>query len=345
MTQPLKGTCPDIPMRTGLHAEMPCNCSEESPILNCGHNLREGGLYRDYFQSPSHHSEAYYRPVACISFNDFTNLTTSISYRFQLTIVTKVKTIHKLTNWVLSSATSNTLIPSLRFCLTIHGDVLEGVFYPLIKYKLMNFQSDFDVTQPIKSNSNDKKTVGLDKKQVANSLIFNTHVSIFVGLVIINEERFQRSWGNNTAILKRLIIDESMCLRTAGASTVITMIQLSQDSFIYNRTFILVRELVSYIDIILIGKDNFNKSLPCSNMNIDTDYMTIQKDTHHINTVYNESVFTKNMTNIIPTSMIFVPIVYINDGDEHDSIATVISINRINKVLDISTMKVGISSL
>jgi len=318
VTQPLKGTCPDIPMRTGLHAEKPCNCSEESPILNCGHDLREGGLYRDYFQSPPHHSTSYYRPVACISFNDLTYLSTSSTYNLQLTIVTKGKTINKMNDWVFSSSAAGTAIPSSRCCLSIHGDAVEGLFNPLNKYKLMDFYTDFDMMHPVKIKSNDAIRVDLNTSRVVNSILFNLQVSIYIGLVIIDEERFQQSWtSNSTTILKRIIIDESMCLRTAGASTVIAVIQLTHDSFFYNRVTLLERELFSYIDviIIIIESDDFETSSPCIN---------------------------KIIPNISQPSFV-VPVVYINN-EEHDSNATVITINRANKVMDITTMTVDIAT-
>ena len=135
--------------------------------------------------------------------------------------------------------------------------------------------------------------------------------------MIIDEERFQQSWTSNSiTILKRIIIDESMCLRTAGASTVIAVIQLTHDSFFYNSVTLLERELVSYIDviIIIIESDDFETSSPC----------------------------------IIPNTSqpsFVVPVVYINNEEEHDSDATVITINRANKVMDITTITVDIATL
>jgi len=162
-----------------------------------------------------------------------------------------------MNNWMFSSSAANTLIPSLRCSLSIHGDAVEGLFNPLNNYKLMDFYTDFDMINPVKIKSNDAIRVNLNTIRVVNSLLFN------LGLVVINEERFQQSWkSNSTIILKRIIIDESMCLRTAGASTVIAVIQLTHDSFFYNSVALLERELVSYIDviIIIIESDDFEAS-------------------------------------------------------------------------------------
>jgi hypothetical protein len=149
-----------------------------------------------------------------------------------------------------------------------------------------------------------------------------------MGLVIINEERFQQSWtSNSTTILKRMIIDESMCLRTAGASTVIAVIQLfTHDSFFYNSVTLLESELVSYIDviIIIIENDDFERSSPCDNIIIPTN----------------------SIDNTSQPSFV-VPVIYINNEEEEQdySDATVIKINRANKVMDITTMTVDITTL
>ena len=229
---------------------------------------KHGDSCDSYFQSPPYHSTSYYRLVACISFNDLTYLSTSSTYNLQLTILTKGKTINEMNNWMFSSSAADTLIPSLRCSLLIHGDAVEGLFNPLNKYKLMDFYTDFDMINPVKIKSNDAIRVNLNTIRVVNSLLFN------LGLVVINEERFQQSWkSNSTIILKRIIIDESMCLRTAGASTVIAVIQLTHDSFFYNSVTLLERELVSYIDviIIIIESDDFEASSPYNNKIIPTN--------------------------------------------------------------------------
>jgi hypothetical protein len=182
----------------------------------------------------------------------------------------------------------------------------------------MDFYTDFDMINPVKIKSNDAIRVNLNTIRVVNSLLFN------LGLVVINEERFQQSWkSNSTIILKRIIIDESMCLRTAGASTVIAVIQLTHDSFFYNSVALLERELVSYIDviIIIIESDDFEASSP-----------------------YNNKIIPTNGIDNTSQPSFVVPVVYINNEEEHNSDATVIAINRANKVMDITTMTVDIAT-
>jgi hypothetical protein len=100
---------------------------------------------------------------------------------------------------------------------------------------------------------------------------------------------------------------------------VIAVIQLTHDSFFYNSVTLLERELFSYIDviIIIIESDDFETRIPCIN---------------------------KIIPNTSQPSFV-VPVVYINNEEEHDSDATVITINRANKVMDITTMTVDIATL
>ena len=115
-----------------------------------------------------------------------------------------------------------------------------------------------------------------------------------------------------------------MCQRTAGASTVIAVIQLTHDSFFYNSVTLLERELVSYIDviIIIIESDDFEASSP-----------------------YNNKIIPTNGIDNTSQPSFVVPVVYINNEEEHNSDATVIAINRANKVMDITTMTVDIATL
>ena len=104
----------------------------------------------------------------------------------------------------------------------------------------------------------------------------------------------------------------------------IAVIQLTHDSFFYNSVTLLERELVSYIDviIIIIESDDFERSCPCN-------YKIIP---------------TNGIDNTSQRSFV-IPVVYINNEEEYDSDATVITINRANKVMDITAMTVDIATL
>ena len=87
-----------------------------------------------------------------------------------------------MNNWMFSSSAADTLIPSLRCSLSIHGDAVDGLFNPFNKYKFMDFYTDFDMINPVKIKSNDAIRVNLNTIRVVNSLLFN------LGLVVIKEE-------------------------------------------------------------------------------------------------------------------------------------------------------------
>jgi hypothetical protein len=103
-----------------------------------------------------------------------------------------------------------------------------------------------------------------------------------------------------------MIIDESMCLRTAGASTVIAMIQLTHDSFLSRDLLSLLgKGIVSYIDAIVIHDA----------------YEIITCDRVEVEQVINNSA----ADDLIPSRHVIVPVFYVSDKDRD---STVILIDR-----------------
>ena len=76
--------------------------------------------------------------------------------------------------------------------------------------------------------------------------------------------------------------------------------------------------------------------------NFRAAYKFLEKGDFSLNSIL------KTHNKIIPNTSqpsFVVPVVYINNEEEHDSDATVITINRANKVMDITTITVDIATL
>jgi len=99
---------------------------------------------------------------------------------------------------------------------------------------------------------------------------------------------------------------------------------LTHDSFFYNSVTLLERELISYIDVIII--------------------IIIESDDFEASSPYNNKIIPTNGIDNTSQPSFVVPLVYINNEEEHNSDATVIAINRANKVMDITTMTVDIAT-